>query len=60
MPNETTEAPGRLQQLLKTEGILIDAVRAGDLRPDRTWRIAIAGIQKRIEAEIAKKAATDV
>lgn len=47
-----TAAPTRLQDLLKAEGILIDAVRAGDLRPDRTWRAAIGGIQQRIEREM--------
>jgi hypothetical protein len=48
-----TPEPSRLAQLLKAEGLLIDAVRAGELLPDRTWRVALAGIQKSIEREIA-------
>ena len=43
----------RLQQLKQAEGHLIDAVRAGELLPDRTWRTAIEGIQRRIDREIA-------
>jgi hypothetical protein len=53
MGEQTTPEPTRLAQLLETERHLINAIRTGELLPDRTWRVAIAGIQKRIEREMA-------
>ena len=52
MTQQTTPEPTRLEELVKVEGVLIDCIRTGELQPDRTWRIALAGIQKRIEQEL--------